>query len=168
MNNIKGCQLSPVDLRDYKFEESVISAESYPESYEISMKHNIKSQGSVNSCVAMATSTILEYHDSDTTKLSTNFIYGGQNTMYGFPGPGMFLRCACALAQKYGDPKYDLCPGNTEVREVFKASDLAFTDEDVMKDAYKHKLKSYINLHGKEKQIKYALMNYGPVLANVK
>lgn len=164
--NVKGCVLSPVDLRDYRLKISRIYSTTYPDNYEISMIHNIKSQGKVNSCVAMSTSSILEYYDkSSNDKLSTNFIYGGQNTVYGFPGPGMFLRCACAIAYKYGDPKYTLCPGNTEVPDVFKESDKAFKNEEVLKDAYKHKIKSYANLFRSKKAIKYSLMNHGPVLA---
>ena len=166
-NIIRGCELSPVDLRDFKLNTSMIDTSIIPDEYNAMPQHQIKSQGSVCSCVAHALATILEQNEQN-TKLSTNFIYGGQNVVYGFTMKGMFLRVAASIAQRYGVPLYSKCPGNKEVTEVFDIAKKAFDNPDVLDDAYKHKIKSYINLSNNKINIKYSIMNFGPVLASIR
>ena len=154
---------SPVDIRDYKFKkEVVLMASNYPIYYECPNFTQIKDQGNVGSCVAHATASILEYHYPH-TKLSTNFIYGIHKKLYGSDGPGMFSREAARIAHTYGDPIYTLCPGNTEVPDVYAKAEAAFADEKAMEDAKQHRIISFAKVSSIN-DIKYALMNYGPVL----
>jgi C1A family cysteine protease len=66
-----------VDTRDYKI---AAAGAEYPESYSCGEMPPVKNQRTVSSCVAHATSTILEAFNKKETgnfvPLSTNFIYG--------------------------------------------------------------------------------------------
>ena len=77
-----GCILSPIDLRDYKLKKDLVSNTIYPKAYSVHMMHSIKYQGNISSCTPHALTTILEYHDSNRQRLSTNFIYGIRNKLY--------------------------------------------------------------------------------------
>lgn len=160
-----GCLPDKKDIRDYKINKKIAMAVDYPKQFECNRSPLIKQQRSVGSCVAHATSEILEAYNGG-EKLSTNFIYGIHKKLYGTPGPGMYLRDACKIVSTYGDPSYDLCPGNTEVSAVYKIAEEAFANIDVLKDAAKYKIDSYVRLRS-EDDIKYALTNYGPVLIAV-
>ena len=162
-----GCILSPIDLRDYKLKKDLVSNTVYPKAYSVHMMHSIKYQGNISSCTPHALTTILEYHDSNRQRLSTNFIYGIRNKLYGSTGKGESLREALRIVKDYGTMQLRLCQGNTEVDEVFKIAERAFHDEDALNDAYKHKIKYYFRCSSNN-DIKYALMNYGPVLASSK
>lgn len=160
-----GCLHEKVDIRDYKLKRKVAMSVQYPEKYTCNGYRKIKSQGSVGSCVAHATSEILEYHNGG-VKLSTNFIYGIHKKLYATPGPGMYLRDACKIVHEYGDPVYELCPGNNEVTKVYEIAEKAFDNQDVLRDAAKNRIDSFAKLNSVN-EIKYALMNYGPVLSSV-
>ena len=162
-----GCMSSPVDLRDYKLKKNIISAGIIPDEYSLNFQHRVKNQNQVSSCVAHATSSILEYYSSSNTKLSTNFIYGIRHKLFGDTGKGMTLRNACKIVTKYGDMTYKSCSGNTEVDDVFKLAEDSFNDKEKLNEAYKFKAKYYLKLSS-EKDIKYFLMNHGPVLISVK
>lgn len=167
-----GCILSQKDLRDAKFKQSLIGKlKSLPSSYKIESLESIapKNQGIVNSCVAHAMATILEYYckDSD-TKLSTNFIYGIRRKLFNSKNTCMQIRQACKIANKYGDMLYDDCPGNNEITEVFDIAENAFTSKSKLRHAYRHRIKSYINLFNNELFIKYFILNYGPAIGAIK
>lgn len=161
-----GCEISPVDLRDYKLDKQLVNKVNFPESFDAMKVHIVKHQGSVSSCVPHAVSSILEFHDNYRDTLSTNFIYGLKK-LYGQTGKGEHIRVALDIVRKYGDPQMSLCSGNTEVDKVFEIANKAYNDEEVMEDAYRHKIKSYVKLND-IKDIKYALMNYGPVVVSIK
>ena len=164
---VMGCLLGKKDIRDYKIKRKVAMSVNYPEAFECEKQRGkIKNQGSVGSCVAHATSEILEYHTNGTQKLATDFIYGIRNKLFGSTGTGMTLRDACKIVKSYGDPQLSYCPTNTEVTAVFKIAESVFTNEEAMEDAKNHRISSYAQLRNDE-DIKYALMNYGPVLACV-
>lgn len=167
MINNYSCLQSPIDLRDYRLRLTDVLSAEYPKEFKVDMLHRIKNQRSICSCVAHALASILEYYDGNKSPLSTNFIYGIQNKVFGTRGPGMFIRLACKIALKYGDMDADLCPGNTEVDKVYELAEKAFADKDKMDDAYKHKLKGYFKIRS-TKELKYTLMKYGPVIASVK
>ena len=154
------------DVRDYKV-ASAINAAELPISYSVPLYMSVKNQGGVNSCVAHALSSILEYHDKGENVLSTNFIYGGQYSICGRNGSGMYLRDACKIANHYGDTLETDCPGNTEVSDCYDIADEALTNEAAMEVAERFKIKSYATVKS-DTDIKYAIMNYGPVLASVK
>lgn len=160
-----GCKPPKYDIRDYKIKKKKAMAVAYPEEFEIKLNAKVKSQGVISSCVPHASSTILEHYAGE--KLSTNFIYGIANRLYGSKGPGMYMRDACKIIQKYGDMKYDDCPGNTEVEVVYDIANKAFDDKEKLDRAYKYHILSYAQVKS-EQDIKYAIMNYGPVFASMK
>lgn len=160
-----GCILSPYDSRDYKVRAANASL---PEEFELDFSNvQIKSQGSVGSCVAHAMSTILEYHAHTTQKLSTNFIYGIRKKLYGSQGQGMQLRHACKIVTDYGDPFEKDCPGNTEVPNVFEIAESVIDNEEIMGRAATFRTKSYYSCKTND-DIKHALVNYGPVIISIK
>ena len=69
-----GAKLSPVDIRDYKFDKKCLSI-NYPDTFECPIRTEIKDQRLVGYCVAHSMAEILEYHFPE-KKMSTNFIYG--------------------------------------------------------------------------------------------
>ena len=161
-----GCLPEKVDIRDYKIKKKVAMAVEYPETFEAKRGLYIKSQGSVGSCVAHATTEILESHYTNCGKLSTNFLYGIHKKLCGTLGPGMYLRDACKIVKEYGCPSYELCSGNTEVNRVYEIAEKAFDRQEVLEDAAKHRIDSFAKLKTIN-DIKYALMNYGPVLSSI-
>jgi C1A family cysteine protease len=164
---LKGCIPSPADVRDYKVKAAASAV--LPESFIISPMPRVKNQGSVAACVAHALSTIMEYHDSKCGEahiLSTNFIYGIQKKYCGHDGKGMYLRQACKIGTDLGTPQKSYCPGNTEVPNVHALAEGAYENKEAMQNANYFKLASYARCKS-EKDIKTALMNYGPVLCSI-
>ena len=162
--DFKGCLPPKIDLRDYKLAKT--GEVILPTSFELSHT-KIKNQGNVSSCVAHATSSILEYYAHPDYKLSTNFIYGIQNKECGHDGKGMYLRDACAIAKKLGDPEEYYCKGNDEVPKVWKIAEKVIEDDVAMTDAFLFRIESYVSLKSVE-EIKQFIFDYGPVLASIK
>lgn len=160
-----GCILSPIDLRDFKVSAT---AQPLPEQFELDFSNiRVKNQGSVGSCVAHAMSTILEYHARGNHNLSTNFIYGIRKKLYAQEGTGMYLRDACKIVTNYGDPLEIDCPGNTEVPKTYEIAEKAMENQQIMETAALFRTKSYYSCKTIE-DIKYALVNYGPVIISIK
>lgn len=159
-----GCLPPKIDLRDYKVCAPV---SELPETFECKRVGKIKHQGTVGSCVAHATSSILENINNYPQPLSTNFIYGIQKKVLHKTGPGMHLNDACKIIQKYGDMLEMDCPGNDEIPLCYSKADLAFSDSTKLERAEPFKISSYYACYTIN-DIKYALYNYGPVLASVK
>lgn len=162
-----GYKESPIDIRDYKFKKAAVKlmANSFPETYECPIKTPIKNQGGVSSCVAHSAAEVLEYHYVEKT-FSTNFIYGIHKKLYGSNGPGMFLREAAKIMKDYGDPEYNFCKGNTEVDDVYAIANETFINPEAMNNAKKYRISKYARVSSVN-DIKYALMNYGPVLGAI-
>lgn len=161
-----GCLESLKDLRDYIFNKDIVCANNYPEEFKLDNLPRIKNQKSVGSCVAHATSSIMEYH-ANGTKLSTDFIYGIRHKLFGDTEHGMTLKNALRIVYKYGDMLESDLKGNTEVQEVFAKAEEAFADQTKLERAIDFSIEGYTKLRT-EKDIKYALMNHGPVLASFK
>lgn len=150
--------LAPLkDMRDYLVKTA---QNAFPQSYQISYLPEVKDQGAVSSCVPHALAAILEileYQESKKEiKLSTDFIYGIQEK----DTPGMRLRDACKIAKTYGDCLRETLPSNTEHPETPKPN------EAQIEEAKTYKVKSYAQCKS-ESAIKYAIMNYSPILASV-
>ena len=162
-----GCQPPKIDLRDYKLNPVVASAAQLPEEFVLEDRMKVKNQGSVSSCVAHATSSILEYHDKGQRELSTNFIYGIQRKVCDREGSGMYLADACKIVNKYGDMLEDDCPGNNEVPKSCDIAEESFGDASKLERAAYFKVSKYFNCKSNS-DIKYAVMNHGPVLCSIK
>lgn len=160
-----GCLPAKKDYRDYKI-CSVNAAVSYPETFVLTNLPKVKNQLNINSCCAHATSSILEYHDKSRHNLSTNFIYGIQKQECKHDGMGMYLADACKIVQKYGDMLEEDCRGNNEVPVCWSIAENALTDTTAKQEAYNYRISAYYNC-STDNDIKYALMNYGPVLGAV-
>ena len=167
MNNKYGCNPPVIDVRDYKLSKSTKDT-SLPTEYSPTTLPIVKNQGYVSSCVAHATSSILEYHDLGIGRntLSTNFIYGIQKKECGHEGSGMYLRDACKIVTKYGDMLESDCLGNDEVPKCWKVAEQSLEKQGTEKSIY-FKAESYFNCNSTD-DIKRAIYNYGPVLGSIK
>jgi len=164
----RGCIPSKVDIRDYKITYS--ASDVLPAKFRLTKLPKVKDQKCVNSCVAHATSTILEYFDYQDGKgheLSTNFLYGGQKKLCGYEGQGMYLRDACEIAKDYGDPIESLCKGNDEVPDSWAVAEEALDNQEALDNAKFFKIKSYYRCDNIG-AIKKAVHKYGPVLVCIK
>lgn len=162
-----GCKPPKFDMRDYKL--ICGASNSFQKEYKLNPPE-VKDQKSVNSCVAHATSSILEYFDSlkgDTHTLSTNFIYGIQKKLCGHDGDGMYLNDACSIVKNYGDPIEILCRGNNEIPKAHKIAEAAYEKSGVLENAYCFKIKSYYTCTSTN-AIKKSLTKGCPVLASIK
>ena len=167
-NLIFGALAPKIDLRDYKV--SAAAGIQFPESFALEDLPKVKNQGTVSSCVAHAASTILEYFNrreiQDSRQLSTDFIYGMQGIEFNRLEKGMYLRDACKIVQSYGDCYDVTIPSNTEQPRCTKLLQEILTDE-IYQEASNMRIESYARCSSDD-DIKYALMNYGPVLASIK
>jgi len=159
--SVYGCKKPQEDIRDYKI---VCGAAQLPKSYKCSTSlPRIKNQESVSSCVAHATSSILENYTSNKIKLSTNFIYGMDGILTGKNDYGMYLVTACKIAKKYGDMTEEDCSGNSEVPTVTKIAKQVLKDYQKTQYALNFKIDSYYRC-STYNDVKYGIYNYGPVL----
>lgn len=169
MSNKYGCLPPIVDVRDYRFEKPA-GIVSIPQVFNLTKLPRVKNQGQVSSCVAHATSSILEYYaalEGTPAKLSTNFIYGIKKSHCGHDGTGMYLRDACKIVKNFGDMLEEDCKGNYEIPGVYALAEDCVKEEKKVNKALEYKIDSYVKL-SKTKDIKMAIMNCGPVLASVK
>ena len=166
--NYNGCLKEKIDVRDYKINKN--SSINLPISYLVPILPEVKNQKNVSSCVAHATSSILEDYakmERVNRKLSTNFIYGIQRQFCNRDGKGMYLRDACKIVKEYGDMIEEHCPGNTEVPEVYKIAEEALKEQHKKDLGYTFRITSYVNLKS-NKEIKEFIYTNGPVLASIK
>lgn len=161
-----GCLPAKKDLRDYRVCSANMPQE-YPEKFIVPGDlPKVKNQGVINSCCAHATSSILEYFDKNRHVLSTNFIYGIQKQFCGQSGMGMYLKDSIAITRTYGDPLEKDCKGNNEIPAAWGIAEATARNEEIMKKAYDFRTISYYSCNS-DNDIKYALMNYGPVLGAI-
>ena len=167
MSHTRGALAPQADVRDYKV---CAAGAEYPKTFTVGYLPPVKNQKNVSSCVAHASSSILEYFVKDEANeevtLSTDFIYGMQGVALGRAEPGMYLRDACKIMKEYGDPEKSFVPGNTEQPKCTDELNKILSDE-VYDNAIYQQIRSYAKCKSAN-EIKHALMNYGPVLASVK
>lgn len=159
-----GAIKSPFDARDYKLVAS--ATETFPETFELP-KVTVKNQGSTPSCVAHASSSVVEYHHkkqhNEKKSFSTEFIYGLRDVGY-YVGEGMYIRNALNTLRKYGDvPTADLKGNN----DYYTAMDNVYDNFDELTDkAYPNRISSYFRIKD-ELSMRSALMNHGYVLVGM-
>lgn len=159
-----GALKSPFDVRDYKLVAS--ATETFPDTFELT-KVSVKNQGNVPSCVAHASSSIVEYHHkrqhSEKKSFSTEFIYGFRDFGY-YAGDGMYIRNALNTLRKYGDVPAVELKGNHDWFEAWSNVDSRF--DELAEKAYPHRVSSYFRVDD-ENSVKSALMKHGYVLAGM-
>lgn len=152
-----------IDVRDYKLRKSPKVGEYYPKEFSLDTIR-VKSQGSVSSCVAHAICEVNEYHNRRQERtnrvMSTGFIYGNRRNSLN-KSSGMYVREALSNMCKYGNVLKEDFSENVEVPEAISLFEDKF---ELLKDkAYPNRFSSYFRL-SKIDDIKYSLMNYGPVV----
>ena len=155
---------SPYDARDYKLLAS--STDEFPETFKLPTV-TVKNQGSVGSCVAHATSSVVEYHHKrqhdEKLVFSTEFIYGLRDFGY-YVGEGMFIRNALSTLRRYGDVPLTDLKGN---HDCLTAMENVYDNFDQLTEkAYPHRISSYFRVYT-ENAVKSALMNHGYVVASM-
>ena len=167
MGHSFGALKPKVDKRDYRIAAAAVE---YPDSYLCENLPPVKNQHNVSSCVAHATSTVLEAFNKTETgrfvSLSTNFIYGMQGVAYNRLEGGMYLRDACKIVKEYGDATEHSVGGNTEQPKCTEWLKETLND-NVYDEARNYRVQSYARCYTAN-DIKHALINYGPVLASIK
>lgn len=163
---IFGVKAPKTDLRDYKVSATDVEATSF----NLGNLPPVKNQGSVSSCAAHSSSSVLEWFNTKETgeyrELSTGFIYAMQGVEFGRMDSGMYLRDVCKIIQRYGDCLKETIPYNVEMPGCYErlVKDL---NDDVYDEAAICRVDSYAKCTS-EKDVKYAIMKYGPVLMSVK
>lgn len=155
---------SPLDVRDYRIK----AISDLPETFELHIFKRTKNQGSVNSCVAHALSTVVEYFNylqyGTADLMSTNWIYGNRRNT-GSLDKGMVIRFALSNLIDWGDVREVDCKGNYEVPKCVDAFEAVANT--YRKNAEKYAIASYFKLHN-EQEIKTALKQYGPVVIGMR
>ena len=148
---------SPKDLRDYKINKAYRNIE-LPKEFECH-HGRIKDQGTVNSCVAHAISSVLEA--SDDINYSTGWIYGYRPTGY-YQGEGMITSQALKTVNKAGYVENKELDVNIEVPE---AADIVNKNLNVYRErASKKKIALYARLNSLEEIKQSIYVNKKPVL----
>ncbi len=164
--SIYGVRPPKTDLRDYKVKACVTDVKNF----NLDNLPPIKNQGSVNSCAAHSSSSILEWFNKKETgehrELSTGFIYAMQGVAFDRLDSGMYLRDVCKIIQKYGDCLFETVPYNIEMPECYNRLQKDLNDS-VYNEAAICRVESYAKCETDE-AVKYALMTYSPVLMSVK
>ena len=164
-----GCLESPYDVRDYVLASPNVG-EDLPDNFLID-SIIVKNQGNKNTCTAYALAETIEYHNyKDSNQyliFSTEFIYGFRNidSDDDYLGEGMYLRDGLKIIQKYGDVLEQDLPGNHDVSKAMKS---VTSNIDHLKTlAYDNRISTYYKTKTVD-EIKYSLVNYGPVVAGMR
>lgn len=160
-----GCKPSQKDFRDYKYVPKA-SPDDYPMRFELPLGV-VKNQGNVNSCVAHALSTLIEYFNAQQLgfmdEMSIGFIYGNRRTTLHF-GAGMYIRDTLKAMRKYGDIINKDFAYNVEVPEAIELFNKSA--DKLMPGAYQYRISTFFKL--KIEDIKHCLVNNGPVVIALK
>lgn len=166
-NNIEysfGALKSPYDIRDYKIcaPKEVV----FPLEFSLT-RTSIKNQGIVGSCVAHSLASTIEYFNLIQNQIkepmSVGYIYGNRlNTSY--KGEGMYVREALDNLLKYGDVYNYEFPHNLEVPICIDKFNKDF--EFLKERGLPHHISAYYKLSSID-EIKYSLMNNGPVIISI-
>lgn len=162
---------SSYDLRDYKLSKTISSIDIVlPETYQLDIKH-VKDQGSTGTCTVQSLATLIEYHYQNDTgvykKMSTTFLYGFRDQVSDdkdYIGEGMKIRDALKVASNYGDVAHNIMPGNHDYDESKKL--VLSAGSEVLSQAYENRISSYYKIKD-ENELKYSILNDGPVIAGM-
>ncbi len=165
----QGAILSEVDIRDYQGICSM-SPTDFPIEFELPIVR-IKNQKKVNSCVAHALSSVIEYYNyiqyDVKNEMSTGFIYGNRE-LSKHKDKGMIMRDAIATVCKYGDVEKEDFPYNIEIPDAIEKLNASLTENKILYDkAYPNRFSGYVRLK-EEKDIKAFLLSKSPVVFAIK
>ncbi len=158
-NNVKeqevhsfGYVPSKRDIRDYKLNKKVCYGSELLEEFQVEHSR-IKNQHQTGSCVAHATSEVLEQIEENRVTYSTAWIYGYRPFGY-YQGTGMMPSDAMKTIRNVGCLQNSVLPGNKEIPE---AKEVVEKDIDRYKEIASHdKVASYARLRSYE-EIKEAI-----------
>lgn len=159
-NFVCGALFSKPDVRDYVASTHLLE---FPKEFELDMP-KIKNQGYVNSCVAHALATIVEYFNQQETgqyeEMSTGYIYGNRR-LTKHKDMGLYPKDAISTVIQYGDVPNIYFPVNAEVPAIIEKFE---NEVDRIKDeGYHFKFAEYFKLKD-ESSIKTSIMENGPVV----
>jgi C1A family cysteine protease len=124
----------------------------------------VKNQKNVNSCVAHALSTVVEYfnklENGKYQEMSTGYIYGNRRLSL-YKGKGMYIKDAVKTVAKYGDVPSALFPVNVEVPDAIQQFESEV--DKIEADGYFFKFHEYFKLKDKD-AIKTSLIENGPAI----
>lgn len=159
-----GALQSSIDVRDYTID--VPKGYEFPKEFELKMVR-VKNQGIVGSCVAHAVSEVIEYHnqrqEGNDNEMSVGFIYGNRVDI-AYKEAGMYIRDALSIARKSGDVYFNDFPYNREIPHIMDMVNDNYAN--LCEKAYPNRISAYVKLSSAD-EIKYALMNYGPVVFSI-
>lgn len=154
---------SPYDVRDFTLR--ALPPQEFPDEFDLGVVA-IKDQEDAPTCMPHTMSEIIEYHNfhqkGKYTRFSTEYIYGNRKNDY--TTEGMHLRDALHVAFSRGDVPYDVMPGNhwaAEARANVQPKNLILRGI-----AYPNRISSYYLITNTD-ELKYALINHGPVAAGM-
>lgn len=155
------------DIRQYRTKRTKAAfAVDIPEEFELPMPE-IKSQGSVGSCVAHACATAVEYYnklqEENDTVFSTGYIYGNRRNC-SYTGSGMYVDKALGNLRKWGDVPNNLFDINVEVPEAITQFEKKAIN--LMPDGYPHRITEYFELETDEER-KLNLLQNGPIIFSI-
>lgn len=164
-----GCLPSKFDRRDYNLKYAtgaVAGAAEYPKEFRITNKSKIYSQGATSMCVAYSLAEIKESQElvdqKKRVRFSPGFIYANRSETM----EGMYVRPAIAALLKDGVCTYDEFPVTGTCEQCKKKLSEIPNLLDVFDDAVNWRIGSYYRLYTLD-EIKYTLMNIGPVFISV-
>jgi C1A family cysteine protease len=155
-----GALFSKPDVRDYTAHTELTT---FPDEFELDMP-GVKNQMNINSCVANALATIVEYFNEKETgeyvEMSVGYIYGNRRLTI-HKGKGLFTRDTIRTVAKYGDVPNVYFPNNTEAPRIVEE----FEDkvDCIEATGYRFKFAEYFKLKDAS-AIKASLMENGPVI----
>lgn len=176
-HNQNGALLSPEDKRDWDIAAAGIASHeqvqdsAYPANYMCEyLPASIYDQGPWPMCVGFAMAAAKETLDnkegvSGETRCSPGFSYAEREDD-DHQGDGMRPREALKILQKIGTCAWSLFPnsGNyPEIKNILRAKP---NYDEIVEEAYKHSISAYYRIYTLE-EIKYTLMEIGPVLISV-
>ena len=160
-----GAEFSAPDLRDYKINKNSLLTE-FPKEFELSNMPDIKCQGVINSCTAMAVTTVAEYYSikqHDIQELSAGFVYGNRVPPL-HEKSGMNLKHTIAQFCKDGAPLQESFPFHYEVPAIITA--VKNKKEKLAEEAKNFAFSTYVTVPT-EQEIKTALMYGAPVIISI-
>lgn len=157
---------SPFDARDFKA-ETTLTVDELPNEFELD-NLPVKNQGDVGSCVAHATSELVEYinrrQEGSYVKMSTGYIYGNREYETTKLNGGYYTRLAMKVLKNRGDCSYDSFPYNIKMpaaEELYLARDKSIDDE-----AYRNRISSYFRITDDD-TAKALLMDDMPIVCSL-